>query len=52
MKKCQETIFLKYLTKPNSTQVLAISARSEQYALFLTPIISTKIDILILKKEF
>ncbi len=34
-------IFLKYLTKPNSTQVLAISARSEQYGLFLTPIIST-----------
>ncbi len=30
-----------FLTKPNSTQVLAISARSEQYALFLTPIIST-----------
>ncbi len=36
-------IFLKYLTNPNSTQVLAISARTEQYALFLRPITSTKI---------
>ncbi len=34
-------IFLKYLTNHNSTQVLAISARTEQYGLFLTPIIST-----------
>ena len=33
-------IFLKYLTNPNSTQVLIISARTEQYALFLTPITS------------
>ncbi len=34
-------IFLKYWTNPNSTHVLAISARTEQYGLFLTPVIST-----------
>ncbi len=33
-------VFLKCMTYPSSTQVLGIPARSEQYALFLSPIIS------------
>ena len=29
---------LNYMAQPSTTQVLALPARSEQYALFLTPI--------------